>query len=294
MAQGVAPAPGTDRPIAVIAGAGDLPRAIAELLRRKGRAVHVVAVEGEADRDYSDFPNTRLKMGAARQLKRALREWGCVEVTMAGAFRRPKFSEIEFDLGTMKLALSRVFGLKFGGDDAVMGGVVRIFEEEGFRIVGPRQIVPEIIAGKGQKGRLKPSRQAQDDIHAGVAAIARIGPLDIGQSLVIVDRRIVAVEAAEGTTAMIDRCAELRANGRIPAPPPSGVLVKMLKPGQETRVEMPVIGPDTLRAAARAGLSGIAVEAGGVVLVDHGELGALADELDLFLIGIPPADASKP
>jgi UDP-2,3-diacylglucosamine hydrolase len=279
---------GRERPIGLIAGAGDLPLEIAAALSEQGRRVFVAAVEGEADREYSAFPCIVLKMGAVGRLKQFLKDNGCVDVMMAGSFRRPRFSEMEFDLATVKLAASSILRLRFGGDDAAVTGVVRIFEEEGFRVVGPRDAVPELIAPPGPFGRVRPTRAAREDIACGAAAIAHMGPLDIGQAVVVVDRRIVAVEAAEGTTAMAERCGGLRANGRISAEAPSGTLVKMLKPGQESRLELPVIGPDTVRAAQGAGLAGIAVEAGGVLVIARDEVRRIADDAGLFVVGIPP------
>ena len=276
-------------PIALIAGSGDLPLVMARTLERRGREVFVVAVDGEADRDYSGFANVTLGIGAAGKLKSALHQRGCVDVMMAGNFRRPRFSDIRFDLGTLRIALSTILNLRFGGDDRVVNGVVRIFESEGFRIVGPRDAVPELVAPKGVIGRIKPDKAARADIAFGVEAISHMGRLDIGQSVVVLDRRIVSVEAAEGTTAAVLRCAELRANGRIATPAGSGVLVKMPKPGQETRLDMPVIGVDTVRAASDAGLAGLAVEAEGVLVVGLDEVREAADAAGLFLFGIAPA-----
>lgn len=274
-----------DQPIAVIAGAGKLPEAIAQTLKTHGRDVFVVAVDGEADRGFDGFPTRRLPMGAAGRLLQSLRENNCTDIIMAGQFRRPRFSEIEFDFGTLKLALSSLLSLRFGGDDQVVSRIVRLFEAEGFRIVGPREVVPDMISTKGPFGRHRPSGDALADIEIGAAAIRHLGSLDIGQSLAVHDRRIIAVEAAEGTDAMIRRCEELRANGRLNAPVPSGVLVKMTKPGQETRLEMPVIGPETVDAAIQAGLSGLAVEAGGVIVVDRNRVAELGDKAGLFVYG---------
>lgn len=283
-----------DRPLALIAGGGKLPAAIAEALRRRGRPVFVVAIEEEADRDFAAYPHMRASIGAVARIRQALLDNGCTEIMMAGTFRRPRFSDIELDLGTLRLALSAILRLRFGGDDAVVSSVARIVEGEGFRIVGPDEVVPEMVASEGPHGRLHPSRQARDDIECGIAAIMRMAPLDIGQAVVVHDRRIVAVEAAEGTTAMIERCAALRKSGRINAPAPSGVLVKLPKAGQELRIEMPVVGSETVRAAARAGLAGIAVEAGGVLLADREDMCRIAEAAGLFVFGFRPSRQRLP
>lgn len=283
----------TAGPLAVIAGSGALPRVIAQTLSGRGREVLVIAVEGEAEADFSPFRTIRLPIGAASRLKTALRSGGCRDVLFAGAFRRPRLSEIEFDLNTMKLALSSILKLRYGGDDRVLGGVARIFENEGFRIVGPREAVPELLAPEGPLGRYKPNRQARDDIAVGVAAIAQMGALDIGQTVAALDGRVIAVEAAEGTSAMIDRCGELKASGRLPRGGSDGVVVKMVKPGQELRLDLPVVGTETIEAVARAGLAGLAVEAGGVLLVGVDAVREAADRAGIFVHGVAPPVAGK-
>lgn len=275
------------RPIALIAGSGDLPLSIAQALRKRGRAVFVAAIEEEADRDYGDFPHVRARIGAPASIKQALVDQGCFEILIAGGFHRPKFSDIALNLDTFRVSLAAVMGLRFGGDDSLLTRLAGVIEAQGFRLVGPRDVVPEMFAEKGVLGNTRPSRRAREDIGLGTETLRKMGELDIGQALVVVGRRIVAVEAAEGTTAMIERCEALRASGRLRAAPPSGVMVKMPKPGQEERLDMPVIGPDTVRVAARAGLAGLAVEAGGVLVVDQATTTRLADEAGMFIVGFP-------
>lgn len=278
-------------PLAIIAGAGNLPRIAADHVVRSGRQVFVVLVEGEANGDFTDFPHAVVRIGAAGKLKEILLENGCRDVFMTGAFRRPRFSEIDWDMGTVR-ALSSIMRLRFGGDDKVVNGVVHIFESEGFRIVGPREVLPGLVADAGVLGKVKPSRRARADIASGLTAVRRMGPLDIGQAVVVLSQRIIAVEAAEGTDAMIRRCADLRASGRVALPPPSGVLVKAAKPGQELRLDMPVVGVDTVRSAIEAGLEGIALEAGAVLLPQRREALELADESGLFVCGVARDDGA--
>jgi len=276
-------------PLAIIAGAGELPGVVAQEVAKTGRAIFAVEVEGEADCDLSAYPSTRLPIGAAGRLKKVLNEQGCRDVLMIGSFRRPRFSEIEWNMGTVK-ALSNIMRLKIGGDDAVVNGVVHIFESEGFRVVGPREVAPGLMAPKGTVGRHTPDKRARADIESGLSAIRQMGPLDIGQAVVVLGQRIVAVEAAEGTNAMLGRCSGLRENGRIAAPAPSGVLVKAMKPGQEVRMDMPVVGLETVRAAIEAGLEGIAVEAGNVLLPRIEDVRRAVDDAGLFFVGVDVED----
>lgn len=280
---------GTLSPLAIIAGAGELPGVVAREVERSNRRIFAVEVEGETDCDLSAYPRTRLPIGAAGRLKNLLNEHGCQDVLIIGRFRRPRFSEIEWNMGTVK-ALSNIMRLKIGGDDAVVNGVVYIFESEGFRIVGPRDVVPGLVAPQGKLSKLSPGKRARADIDSGLYAVRQMGPLDIGQAVVVMGERIVAVEAAEGTDAMLERCSGLRKNGRIVTPVPSGVLVKAMKPGQEIRLDMPVVGVETVRAAAEAGLEGIAVEASNVLLPRLDDVRRAADEAGLFVVGVEVGD----
>lgn len=273
-------------PLAIIAGSGELPLVVAEEVRASGRPLFVVEVEGEADADFSTFARARLPIGAAGRLKSLLLEQNCRDVLMAGNFRRPRFSDIEWDMGTVKAALPTIMRIMRGGDDRAVNGVVKVFENEGFRIVGPRDVVPKLVAPAGTIGKVKPARRSRAEIDFGFRGIGQMGSLDIGQAVVVVSERIVAVEAAEGTTAMVRRCADLRAQGRISTPSPSGVLVKAAKPGQELRLDMPVVGVETVLAARDAGLEGIAVEAGRVLLPRIDDVRRAADEAGLFVVGI--------
>lgn len=287
------PVAASSGPLAIIAGSGDLPRIAADHVLRAGREIFVVVVEGETNGDYADLPHEIVRIGAAGRLKEILLEKGCRDVFMTGTFRRPRFSEIDWDMGTVR-ALSSIMRLRFGGDDKVVNGVVHIFESEGFRIVGPREVLPVLVAEAGVLGKVKPSRRARADIADGLAAIRHMGRLDIGQAVVVLSRRIIAVEAAEGTDAMIRRCADLRSSGRVALPPPSGVLVKAAKPGQELRLDMPVVGLDTVRSAIDAGLEGIALEAGAVLIPQRYEALELADEAGLFVCGVARGGEAGP
>ncbi|WP_436641769.1 LpxI family protein [Microbaculum sp. FT89] len=281
-------------PLAIIAGAGDLPRVVAEEVRNSGRSLFVIEVEGEADADFSTFATARLPIGAAGRLKALLVERKCRDVLMAGNFRRPRFSDIEWDMSAVKAALlPAIMRLKRGGDDKVVNGVVQIFESEGFRIVGPADVVPRLVAPTGPLGRLKPGRKARADIDYGFRAIRQMGPFDIGQAVVVLDGRVIAVEAAEGTNAMVARCSDLRREGRIAVPAPSGVLIKSAKPGQELRLDMPVAGEETIRVAKDAGLEGIAVETGKVLVPRIDDVRRAADEAGLFFVGIDTGSGSS-
>src|SRR5262249_45819083 len=150
--------------------------------------------------------------------------------------------------------LPRVFRLFRGGDNHLLAGVAKIFEEQGFRLVGAHEIAPEILMPEGPLGSVHPSDRDHADIAQGLALLTATSPFDIGQAVVVADARVLAVEAAEGTDQMLARIAELRQSGRIASAAHRGVLVKAAKRGQDRRVDLPSIGPRTIEGATRAGL----------------------------------------
>jgi DUF1009 family protein len=166
------------------------------------------------------------------------------------------------------------------GDDGLLRAVIKELESEGFRVIGADSILAAALAPRGPLGALVPDAQAEADIAHGIGVARALGSLDIGQAVVVQQGIVLGVEASEGTDALIARCATLRRAG------PGGVLVKIAKPGQERRADLPTIGLHTVTAAAAAGLSGIAVEAGATFVLDRPALAAAADHAGLFVVGI--------
>lgn len=265
--------------LAILAGGGTLPARIAAAVRGQGREVFVVAFDGHTDPSTVDgLPHCWSRFGAAGTIFQRLHDEGVGEVVFAGPVRRPSFSELLPDWRTTRF-LARV-GTRALGDDGLLRAVVRELEEEGFRVVGLHDLLKDLLTLPGPVGRLRPDEQAERDI-AHAAKIARaLGTLDVGQGAVVQQGIVLAVEAVEGTDAMLARCAVLTRPG------PGGVLVKMRKPQQDRRIDLPTIGVTTVENAARAGLRGIAVEAGGSLLVDRAAVAEAADRLGLFVVGI--------
>ena len=166
------------------------------------------------------------------------------------------------------------------GDDGLLKAVIKLLETEGFRVRGAEEIVEGLLAQGGLYGRHRPDAQAESDIARGVAVVRALGAVDVGQAAVVQQGIVLGVEAAEGTDALLSRCADLRREG------PGGVLVKLKKPDQERRVDLPTLGRKPLSAAAAAGLRGIAFEAGSCLLLDAAEMTAAADDAGLFLLGL--------
>lgn len=274
-------------PLAIIAGGGDLPREVAAAVTATGRRVLMLAIRGEADPSIEALGVEWLEWGQVGRLLDLAGRAECRDIVFAGAVtRRPDFRSIAGDFGTIR-RLPRIIAALVGGDDSVLRKVIRLFEAEGFTIRGIGEVAPALLAPEGLIGARR-AEKFGDDIALGAAVIAALGPFDVGQAAVVAGRRIVAIEGAEGTDALIRRVGELRAVGRVGR---GGVLVKRSKPGQDLRADLPTIGPGTIAAAVAAGLDGVAVEARHVIIVRRSDTVAAADRAGLFIVGLPAADA---
>src|SRR4051812_26826884 len=272
-------------PLAIIAGGGSLPAAVAQAAQKRGRRVVMFPVRGWADASVETFPHHWIALVQAGRFQRLARAEGCRDVVFIGSAVRPPLRSLRIDWGTLRL-LPDIARSYRGGDDHLLTGVARMFEAQGFHIIGAHEIAPDILIPAGPIGHLEPSARDRADIARGLALLAAIAPFDIGQAAVVAANHVLAVEAAEGTDAMLARVAELRAKGRIPTPPGVGVLVKAPKAGQDRRFDLPAIGPRTVAEVARAGLAGIAVAAGGSIVAEPAATVAAADTAKIFIYGI--------
>ena len=268
--------------LAILCGGGKVPLAVAAAAVAADRDFVALALRGQAGPEVERFPHEWLRIGEVGRLFKLLAKHDCGELVITGHVRRPEVKNIRFDLGGM-MNLPRILAMMMGGDNHLLTSMIAFLEERGgVRVVGPDEIAPGLILDRVTVGRRKPSRRDLEDIGLGRRVLAALAPFDIGQGVVVDRGRVIAVEAAEGTDAMLERCAELRAD-RVSRP--SGVLVKAPKQGQETRIDLPTIGAGTVEAAAAARLAGIAAEAGATLVADLGELAATAARLRLFVTG---------
>jgi hypothetical protein len=268
-------------PLGIVAGGGALPRRLVEACQDSGRGAFVVAIEGQTDpATVAGADHLWIRMGQSERALRALRAAGARELVLVGAVKRPSMTELRPDRLTFKF-LARI-GFNSLGDDGLLGAVVKGLEAEGFVLRGVEEFLHDLLAAEGCFGRIQPDEAAWRDIRRGIAVVRAMGAADVGQATVIQDGLVLGVEALEGTDALLARCGPLRRAG------PGGVLVKLRKPGQERRADLPTIGTATVERAAAAGLRGIAVEAAGTLVVDAPAVIAAADRAGLFLIGITP------
>jgi DUF1009 family protein len=271
--------------LGIVAGGGDLPRAVADSAQAAGRALFVLALRGLADDWVSRHAHQWVSLGEAGKALKALRDAGCEDVLLVGRVARPKFSEIQLDAKSILLA-PRVFAAALKGDDALLRSLVDIFEREGFRAVGVADAAPGLVAGEGAIGKYSPTGEHETDIAAGLRIVSSLGALDVGQAAIVCAGLTLAVEAAEGTDAMIGRISLLPEHIRGTRENPRGVLVKAAKPIQDRKTDLPVIGVTTVANAAAVGLAGIAVEAGSALIVDKEAVRAAADAAKFFVVGV--------
>jgi UDP-2,3-diacylglucosamine hydrolase len=272
--------------LGIIAGGGELPRAIAASARSAGRQVFVLALAGMTEDWVRDYPHETVALGELGRAMRAFRGHGCTDVTLAGKVQRPKFSEIKLDTKAV-LAAPRVIAAALKGDDALLRSLVEMFEREGMRVVGAAEAAPDLIAKPGTMGRVKPTSENESDVDHAFRIARAIGALDVGQAAIVCAGLTLAVEAAEGTDAMIARVVSLPEHFRGSKGKLRGALVKAPKPIQDGKTDLPVIGVQTIRNAHAVALAGVAVEAGGALIVDREAVVAEADKLGLFLVGRP-------
>lgn len=272
--------------LAIIAGAGDLPRRLAHAARAAGRGVFIVAFEGHTDPATVDgWPHLWSRFGAAAEIIDTLRQAGIGEMVFAGPVRRPSLTDIRPDWRAAKFLMK--VGRRAFGDDGLLSAIAHALEEEGFRIIGIHDVMADLLAPPGLLAGPAPDETARADCSRGLAVARTLGHLDVGQAVVVQQGLVLALEGIEGTDAMIARAGTLRRAG------PGGVLVKLRKPQQDRRMDLPAIGPGTVAAAAAAGLRGVVMEAGGTLLLHREETMAAAAAGGMFLLALEPAAVAE-
>ena len=286
--------------IGLIAGGGTIPSTVVKTALQQGRDIYVAAFAGITDLSsilsakdnvYSehnkynrnDIPEAAFsyevfKLGQGGKMLKAFKREKVEEIVFIGYIRRPSFKEISLDFWTAKQIAK--FGFSISGDDSLLSRIIKLTENEGFKVIGVQDIVPELLAVKGVYGKIQPDKRAAADIEIGYKIAKGLGTFDIGQSVIVQQGMIIGVEAIEGTDALIKRCKDLQRKGV------GGVLVKTCKPTQEKRIDLPTIGVGTIENAAASGLRGVAIEAGSALVVNVDDIIQKANKSGLFVVGI--------
>jgi DUF1009 family protein len=267
--------------LAIIAGLGQLPRLLMDACAAQNRPYCIVLLEDSIDAETvtkAGEYGLLIKIGQIGKALEFMRGNHATEVVLAGKITRPKLTNLRTDATGARL-LARIGKSLFSGDNTLLSEIVGFLEEEGIKVVGSEDVLHDLIAPEGLIGSVYPDKQAQADIDFGARIARAIGALDIGQAVVVQKQHVLGVEAIEGTDALIARAGQLKFDEK------GGVLVKMKKPQQERRVDLPTIGVTTVEQVAAAGLSGIAVESGGALILDRREVARRADALGVFVVG---------
>jgi DUF1009 family protein len=268
--------------IAVIAGGGSLPSLLISHLKKTKKDFVVICLEGNADASIADGQNhISIRFGEAGKALGFLKENNVRQIVFVGKIQRPSLIGMKLDM--KGLALLGKVGIEVfkSGDDKILSYVVKLLEDQGFEIIAPEKLLPSLLAPSGVLGKIKPGRQDYEDIATGKNVLAALGPWDVGQAVIVENGYVLGIEAAEGTDKLIERCGKLRKEKSA-----SGMLLKMKKHGQETRIDLPGIGIKTISQAYESGLRGVAFEAKASIIVDIDAVIKKADELKLFLIGV--------
>ena len=277
----------SQRKLGIIAGGGSIPKMLIEHCAAQGRDFFVLAIEGNADKALitDDIPHQWIRIGQAGTGFKRFAEEKVQDVIMIGTIKRPGFFDLVPDLRTT--AFFAKVGAKALGDDGILWALVNEIEAEGMTVRGIHEVMSDLLVKPGILGRHKPDKQALVDIRRGIDVALALGKLDVGQSVVVQQGLVLGVEGIEGTDELIRRCGEYRRKGD------GGVLVKLRKPQQDMRIDLPTIGPRSVSRAQESGLRGIVVHAGNGLIVDEAETIRLADKAGLFIMGINPDDYLK-
>lgn len=267
--------------LGIIAGAGELPRMLMRACVEMGRPYFILALQDAVDEETvqeAGEAHAYIRLGAIGKAIDLLRLNGASELVMAGKVTRPKISTLRPDMKGAKL-MARIGSKMLSGDNELLSSIVEFLEEEGFKVCGADDVMRDLLAPEGMIGSIYPDKRAQNDIEIGARIAKSVGALDIGQAVIVQNGQILGVEAIEGTDELISRCGPLKLE------PTGGVLVKVKKPQQEKRVDLPTIGIETIERIAEQGFAGIAVEAGASLIVGRREVARRADALGVFVIG---------
>lgn len=270
----------TLRKLGIVAGGGALPGSLIKACQKEGRPFFVLALKGHADPALlpDGIPMKWMRMGAVGFGFAEMKRQGAQDIVLIGNVRRPSLMELRPDLRGLKFFAKA--GVKALGDDGLLRAVINEIEADGFKIVGADTIIPSLLADSGIFGQVVPTSADWEDIEKGIQTVQILGAADVGQAVIVQQGIVLSVEAIEGTAALIRRTGALKREGG------GGVLVKMAKPKQERRVDLPTIGPQTVKDVYEAGLKGIAVEAGAILMADAEACVKLADKLGIFIVGI--------
>ena len=277
--------PDNDIKVALIAGGGQIPVDIANYLKAIDRPYGIIRLDGLCDQSLYNHPGITVGLGDFAAIFSYLLEHEFRHICMVGYVKRPDFNTMRRDRGGAE-HLPSIAQAGMGGDDSLLRQVVNVFESKGLTILGAHELYSDLCLTNGPMVGAALSEADQDDLATAIKVTQTLGALDIGQACVVVRRVVLAVEAQEGTQAMLDRLLSLSPNLLGTESEPSGILVKCAKPIQDLRIDMPTIGESTIDACHKANLKGIVGQTGAVLIADRHATLKRAQELGIFIHGV--------
>lgn len=265
--------------IAIFAGGGRLPQMLIDKFVSEGRSFSLFLLEGQDyDNDYSSHNPSALAYGQVGKFIDILKQQNVKELVFVGGVTKPNFSQLKVDKKAAAL-ITKILASKILGDDAVLRAVVKFFEKEGFKVIEVNKFLTDLVSRKGVLSKTQPKKSDLNDIKIAMKAMKKMSEFDIGQSVVLAQRQIIAVEGPEGTDNMIARCSDLTLDYKKEA-----ILVKMKKVNQSKKADLPTIGVDTVNNCHKSQIKGIAVKAGSTLILEKDKVVNLVDELGMFLV----------
>jgi hypothetical protein len=264
--------------LGLIAGNGSLPDRIIESCLAKNQPIFVISITDEQPKLINKTLNIKLNIASVGKAIKFLKNNDVKDIIFAGGLSRPKLKELRPDATGIRL-LSKITKAKFNGDNQLLSTIVNFFEGEGFNALGADEVLQDLVTPQGILGTVKPSKAQMCDVEMGIKIAQSIGNLDIGQSIIVQDNTVIGVEAIEGTDNLMIRCKNLQFNNK------GGILVKVKKPNQDRRIDLPTIGINTIITAFDNNLSGIVIESGNSIILDKQTLVETANDNNIFIFG---------
>jgi DUF1009 family protein len=272
-----------DKQLAILAGRGLIPVKVADSAQKSGWKVFIVSLNGEADKALDKYPNIKINLTEVAKIIRTLKNKNIKDILMIGYVDRPYKWKRDIGLSLLLWAIkNRDFFRR--GDASMCSKVVDFLEKKDFVVHGTHEIASELVLQESIISNVAPNKNNEKDIEYGFSVARMLGNLDIGQGIVVEDRRVLAIEAAEGTDMMLERVVAIKNRKKKSI---NGVFIKCLQEVQDNRIDMPTIGPVTIQKVYEAGLNGIAISAGGVIVYDYIEVCRLLNEYNIFLVARP-------
>lgn len=266
--------------IGIIAGQGNLPKEVYQACKESGIKTTYIALKDIADfLPEGESHVATIKLTAIGKIINHLKDKYINNVIFVGSLKRPSLSSLIPDFEGAKL-LVRLQRLRKAGDDALFQEIFKFMHEQGFNILGVKDVAPNLIVERGLLNSHKITHNEVNDINWGFHIAKKIGELDIGQSISVQEGAVLAVEAIDGTDALIKKTKELHFKGN------GGILVKIKKPQQSDKIDLPTIGKETIIKLKENGFAGVAIEAGDSIILDRAETLKLADKNNIFVYGL--------